>query len=151
MRDTGFLQAPATHQPPFAQPCWILDAPPLRDVGCRVAIKNLAWASGRYVKTKKTDKFLTEIYLSGKIIRKTKIFPVFFEIFPIFAILTLLPVQRKGDFTCFPGKFPVICGITLPPGLKQTINSCYIYYALLESCWIFDTVQQCNFSTPNQN
>ena len=56
-----------------------------------------------------------EIFLSDKIIRKTKIFPIFWEIFPIFAILTLLPVQKNGDFTRFPGKFPVFCVITLPP------------------------------------
>ena len=45
--------------------------------------------------------FLTEIFLSGKIIRKTKIFPVFLEIFPIFAVLTLLPVQKKRRFYSF--------------------------------------------------
>ena len=37
----------------------------------------------RYVKTKKTAEFLTEIFLSDKIIRKTKIFPVFWEIFAV--------------------------------------------------------------------
>ena len=24
---------------------------------------------------------------------------------------------KNGDFTCFPGKFPIFCVITLPPGL----------------------------------
>ena len=66
----------------------------------------------------KNAEFLTEIFLSDKIIRKTKIFPVFWEIFPVFAVLTLLPVQKNGDFTCFPGKFPVFCVITLHPGYK---------------------------------
>ena len=74
---------------------------------------------GRYVKTKKTAEFLTEIFPSDKIIRKTKIFPVFLEIFPIFSVLTLLPVQKNGDFTRFPGKFPVFCVITLPPGAHE--------------------------------
>ena len=62
----------------------------------------------------KTDEFLTEIFLSGKIICKTKIFPAFLEIFSIFAVLTLLHVQKNRDFTHFPGKFPVFCVRTLP-------------------------------------
>ena len=53
---------------------------------------------GRYAKTKKTAEFLTEIFLSDKIIRKTEIFPVFWEIFVVFAVLTLPPVQKNGDF-----------------------------------------------------
>ena len=55
----------------------------------------------------KTDEFLTEIFLSGKIICKTKIFPIFLEFFPIFTVLTLVPIQKNVDFTRFSGKSPV--------------------------------------------
>ena len=50
---------------------------------------------GRYFTTKKTAGFLTEIFLSDKI------------------------VQKNRDFTRFPGKFPVFCVLTLPPGLTR--------------------------------
>ena len=57
---------------------------------------------GGMLRQKKTAKFLTEIFLSDKIIRKTKIFPVFWEIFPVFAVLTLLPGKKlDGIFVQF--------------------------------------------------
>ena len=50
-------------------------------------------------------EFLTEIFLSDKIIRKTKIFPFFGEIFPVFAVLTLL-FRKTEILLVFPGNFP---------------------------------------------
>ena len=44
---------------------------------------------------KKTAEFLTEIFLSVKIIRKPKKFPVLSEILPVFAVFTLLPEWKK--------------------------------------------------------
>ena len=40
---------------------------------------------------KKMAEFLMEIFLSDKIVRKTKIFPIFLEIFPFLGVITLLP------------------------------------------------------------